>query len=132
MDFFDGVLGMLQGKTKEEIEKDYITCPSTGHKYSHWKTYSDKTDPFLYTTEWTGRRRMYFPDLDDFLDWNAHKHTMRAIETHDNVESIRGKTDDLQKKMDTLIKMNEQIIEQTKDMAERIDKLERGGEYELP
>lgn len=122
-----GLFGFFtnEEKEKEEMERDYILCPSTGNKYKTWKEYGEATDPYSIGEEYGRKQLIVFPDLNDYLDCHAALHVRRAITTHDNVIEIKAKTDDLQKKLDTLIKLNEQLIEQNKNMAERIEKLEQ-------
>ena len=117
------LFGLFKNEPKETTnrEDDDIVCPSTGHRFKTWKEYGEATDPYSIGEQYGRKQLIVFPDLDDYLDCHAAKHVDHAIETHHNVESIFDMCKDLKKSVAVLIEQNKQLME-------RIDKLERGNE----
>lgn len=119
------LFGFFDNEKKEETENKGIVCPSTGHVYRNWKHYSDETEAYIVGEQYGRKEVIVFPDFDDWLDCHAAKHVDRAIETHANVKTMWHKVDDIQKKMDILIEQNRQLAERLERLEEKQHELER-------
>lgn len=116
------LFGFFDNEPKEESENKGIVCPSTGHVYRNWEEYGEATDPYFIGEQYGRKMTIVFPELNDWLDCHAAKHVDRAIETHDNVEYIFDMCKDLQKSVAVLIEQNKQLVE-------RLERLE--GQHEV-
>ena len=118
------LFGFFDNEPKEESENKGIVCPSTGHVYKDWED-TNSTTPYSIGEQYGRKQLIVFPDLNDWLDLHASRHVKRAIETHANVETMWDKVDDIQKKMDILIEQNRQLAERLERLEEQQHEVER-------